>query len=403
MHLDLQTLLAADSFVIAITGIVMLGAAYRGAASKLAKWWGVGSLLVAAATGILAAKGGLPDLSTRVTVATLLNIASVCEWATARSARNAGIPLPAIFAGPLLWIMALSLPALGSAHLQVALLWAIGAAYSYAGAIEMWKGRDETLAPRWALFALLAFDGSFNIIGAITGLMGETTSTTLPPLTISFGLVYFEALIIWVGGAFFVLALGADRTESRLKEMAYVDPLTGVASRRAFMTSAAAALAAAQRAGNAFSLIEFDLDHFKLVNDTCGHAAGDRSLQQFGQIAQQMLRPGDFVGRIGGEEFVVALPKGTAAVAYIIAERIRAAFAHAINSNDGRPIGASVSAGIAEALPGEGLDEVLKAADDALYIAKARGRNRVERAEGRFRSAPSIQPKSLVRRTVSQR
>jgi diguanylate cyclase (GGDEF)-like protein len=206
-----------------------------------------------------------------------------------------------------------------------------------------------------------------------------------------------------VGGAFFVLALGADRTESRLRQMAYVDTLTGVATRRAFMMQAAKSLETAQRQGKPVSLIEFDLDHFKNLNDTCGHAAGDRALQQFGQIAQQMLREGDFVGRIGGEEFVVALPGGTAAVAYVIAERIRAAFAHAVNTSDGEPVGATVSAGIAEALPGEQLDQVLRAADEALYLAKARGRNRVERAERRAALSVVGSAPSVVRRRTNAR
>lgn len=398
MHLDLDTLLAADSFVIAIAGVVMLGAAYRGAASRLAKWWGAGCLLVALATGILSVKGGLPDISTRVTVATLINFASACEWATARAARNAAIPLPAILAGALLWILALLFPGFDSPHLQVALLWGIGAAYSGGAAVEMWNGRDETLAPRWALFGLFLLDVGVNVAGIATGLRGETSVATLPPLTNPFGLVYFEAFVLWVGGAFFVLALGADRVEGRLKEMAYVDTLTGVATRRAFMADAAKAIETSRSRGQPFSLVEFDLDHFKIVNDTCGHAAGDRVLQQFGQIAQQMMREGDFVGRIGGEEFAAAIPGGSAAVAYVIAERIRAAFAHAVNSSSGDSIGATVSAGVTEALPGESLDQVLTAADAALYVAKARGRNRVERADRRAPSVTISGVNSVVRR-----
>jgi diguanylate cyclase (GGDEF)-like protein len=233
----------------------------------------------------------------------------------------------------------------------------------------------------------------------ITALLGETSVTVLPPLSNPFGLVYFEALILWVGGAFFVLALGADRAEGRLKQMAYVDALTGAATRRAFMTDAAQSLATSHAQGKPFSVIEFDLDHFKVLNDSCGHAAGDRALQQFGQIAQQMMREGDSIGRIGGEEFAAALPGGSAAVAYVIAERVRSAFAHAISGAGGEPIGATVSAGTAQAFPGESLDQVLNAADEALYVAKRRGRNRVERADRRSTSLASSSARTVARRT----
>jgi diguanylate cyclase (GGDEF)-like protein len=399
MDLHLETLLAADSFVIAMAGIVMLGAAYRGTASRLAKWWGAGCLLAAFATGILSVKSGLPDISTRVTVATLINLASACEWATARAARNASIPLPAMLAGSVAWIVALLIPRFDSPHFQMALLCGVGAAYSASAAVEMWQGRDEALAPRWALFGLFVLDVSVNAAGVASALLGQTSVTALPALTNPYGLVYFEAFLLWVGGAFFVLALGADRVEGRLKQLAFVDMLTGVATRRAFMADAAKAIEDSRRKGQPFSLIAFDLDHFKLLNDTCGHAAGDRALQQFGQIAQQMMRDGDFIGRIGGEEFAAAIPGGSAAVAYVIAERIRAGFAHAISLGNGESIEATVSAGVTEALPGETLDQVLEAADGALYVAKGRGRNRVERADRRAASTPMSNVNSVVRRT----
>ena len=124
----------------------------------------------------------------------------------------------------------------------------------------------------------------------------------------------------------------------------------------------------------------FDLDHFKAVNDTCGHQVGDRVLRAFADTVRGALRPNDLFGRYGGEEFTVVLPGATIETAYVIAERVRHVFADSHRSLDGQPLDATVSAGVASASPIMTLEAVIEAADRAMYAAKAAGRNCVKRA-----------------------
>jgi diguanylate cyclase (GGDEF)-like protein len=125
------------------------------------------------------------------------------------------------------------------------------------------------------------------------------------------------------------------------------------------------------------SVLVFDLDHFKAINDKNGHATGDAMLQLFAKTARETLRATDIVGRLGGEEFVALLPS-TAVEAAVAAERVRAAFAVASIARDGRRIAATVSIGVASASPATSIDLLITHADDALYRAKGNGRNRVE-------------------------
>src|SRR5262249_27997165 len=117
----------------------------------------------------------------------------------------------------------------------------------------------------------------------------------------------------------------------------------------------------------------FDLDHFKTINDNHGHAAGDYILKSFAETALAGLRPGDLMGRLGGEEFAVILPGADAGTAYQVAERVRCS--HATAAAGG--IASTVSGGVADAIANSSLEATLEAADRALYRAKAEGRNRV--------------------------
>ncbi len=154
----------------------------------------------------------------------------------------------------------------------------------------------------------------------------------------------------------------------KLAAEATVDPLTGLANRR----PVEAALAACARG----SVILFDLDRFKRINDTLGHAAGDAVLKAVGARLAEVLRPADAVGRVGGEEFVAVLRDVAPAEAAKIAERARRAVAALIIPAGGRTVQVTISAGVAP-LRGDGA-RALEAADRALYRAKDAGRDRVE-------------------------
>jgi diguanylate cyclase (GGDEF)-like protein len=134
---------------------------------------------------------------------------------------------------------------------------------------------------------------------------------------------------------------------------------------------------------NPISLLIFDLDHFKTINDTFGHASGDRALQVFADVLSRVLRPSDFAGRIGGEEFAVVLPGCGIEAAFAIANRVRTAFQGDAYFLDGQHIAATVSVGVASTSDqARSLHEIIVSADAALYEAKSLGRNRVTIADG---------------------
>jgi diguanylate cyclase (GGDEF)-like protein len=121
----------------------------------------------------------------------------------------------------------------------------------------------------------------------------------------------------------------------------------------------------------------FDLDRFKLINDRCGHAAGDGVLQLFSAVMRKAMRADDVLGRLGGEEFVALVP-GTLGEGARVAERVRQAFAAARLVRNGLEIATTVSAGVACGAPTAPLELLIASADAALYRAKAGGRDRVE-------------------------
>ena len=126
-------------------------------------------------------------------------------------------------------------------------------------------------------------------------------------------------------------------------------------------------------------MLLIDLDHFKSINDRFGHAAGDKVLQIFARIMRAGLRQADLVGRLGGEEFTVVLADASTDNAYLVADRLRRAFAANAAVLDGEAIHATASIGVSVIVdPRQDLAKLITLADQALYLAKARGRNRVE-------------------------
>lgn len=164
--------------------------------------------------------------------------------------------------------------------------------------------------------------------------------------------------------------------------LASVDALTGVNNRRAFFERASELLANARRRHSPIALLATDIDFFKKINDTYGHAAGDAALRQFARTCRDHLRPLDLIGRIGGEEFAVILPDTTLAGAIRVADRLRVVVSElSIEEGDNR-FSMTVSIGAGEIPPeSAGIEATLAAADHALYRAKQNGRNRVERAD----------------------
>ncbi len=172
------------------------------------------------------------------------------------------------------------------------------------------------------------------------------------------------------------------RVETELRRMATTDSLTGLWNRRRFLELAEAEMARLRRYGHPVSVLMLDIDRFKTINDTHGHATGDQALRELAAVCLKELRDTDHIGRLGGEEFAVILPETGLAAAREVAERLRQRLAAVDIACPGGTLRMTVSIGVAMCHDEEpAIERALGRADRALYEAKARGRNRVEVAE----------------------
>ena len=382
MQLDLPTLMVAGSFVTATSGVFLIFAWLQNRDAPGTLWWAAGNIALALAVPLVASRNIVFGVPSTVVGILLLNVSPAFIWAAAR-ASNGRKPHPTgIVAGAFVWLLAFAMPIIrDSAETQMSLNLAVAAFYFLAASSEFWRGRAERLQSRWPLIMLLALHGIFFMIGTVEAANGDLPTAGPPTLGSWFGLIQFETLVFVVGTAIFAVAMAKERTEQIYMAASRIDPLTGVANRRAIMETAEKLLKECLRDDSPLSLILFDLDWFKSVNDNFGHSAGDRVLQSFANLAKKSLRASDHIGRPGGEEFAVLLPGSSKGAAYVVAERIRAAFAEASSEFDGQIVNATVSAGVATAHPSSTVDALMIAADKALYQAKAEGRNRVAMSE----------------------
>jgi diguanylate cyclase (GGDEF)-like protein len=173
------------------------------------------------------------------------------------------------------------------------------------------------------------------------------------------------------------LAIAYTRGYQELKHMARTDELTGVANRRRFFEVAERQFSLARRHGYRLCVVMLDIDHFKSVNDTHGHAMGDAVLRRVARTCQHAVRATDVLGRYGGEEFAVVLHATDEAGARLAAERMRRSVEELTFETPLGTLRVTISLGVAESAPGRELEPEIVRADAALYAAKTTGRNRV--------------------------
>ena len=300
--------------------------------------------------------------------------------------------------GPALFWLAGSLFLFGdSLRLRLLLASPMIAAYAFAVAAEMWRASPWDMKVVRIVVVLLAVHGGFNVarfLAALAVPYSRLEASVVKPLN---PVSLLEALILAIVLAFLLLSVAKEQVMNCYRRAALVDPLTGVSNRRGFDAEVRRMLARACRDGSFTALLLLDLDHFKAVNDEWGHMAGDRALRAFTDTVAAALRGGDLLGRIGGEEFAVALADCGTNQAFDLAERIRSAVASRPIRDGGNEICLTASIGVASVSGVELPDELMRTADAALYRAKAAGRDRVEKAP----DPPALTVLSGVRDTAA--
>lgn len=242
--------------------------------------------------------------------------------------------------------------------------------------------REFERLPSLITVAPMVFSGVLFLLRALRSafgmLMGEGSpgdlSRTAAFGTFLMGVVFMQLLqSVSLGGVV------VTRLMARIRHLSDTDALTGLVNRRRLQETLQSEALRHRRTGHPYSVALLDVDHFKSVNDTHGHAAGDQALRAVAQVLRRTARASDTVGRLGGEEFCVVLPETLAPGARVLAERARAALEQEAIVFEQRQIRLTASIGIATCTdPQEDWAALLKRADAALYRAKSAGRNRVE-------------------------
>lgn len=398
MALDISTLYLVASLVAAMLGGLLL---FFWRQEKIAAlgWWGAAYMLggvvivVWAVTG--ASLGRLPE--TALTMAGFAACGMV--WNAARVFHGRSPSWPGILAGSVVWAGAsFNLPE--TSNLRIIVGAAIVAGYAALTASELWSERRKSYKSRWPTVAIPTMHG---IVLMLPILLGDFLRDAHGVLDVRSGWVAafaVELVLYAVGTVFIIFMLVSERQVTAHKTAASIDPLTGLFNRRGFSELTGRMIEREQSAGRPVTVLIFDIDHFKSVNDRFGHPAGDEILKLFSNVLVHTLRITDIVGRIGGEEFAAMLPCAVDE-AVIAAERVRTTFASAGVQVDDTPLATSVSIGVSGGPPGTDLNALLAAADTALYRAKRGGRNRVEIAteepleldQQRLRAAQQSAPK----------
>jgi diguanylate cyclase (GGDEF)-like protein len=386
MVLDQATLFLLATSITGLLGVFLLVLWLQERSMRAMAWWG-GAYLMGAVAVMLWSAQGSPFVPLELPNA-LLFIACGMIWSGARLFHGRVVLRCALFAGAAAWFVAMQFPDFAqSGQARVVLSSLLIALYAFLTAFELRRERRRALATRFVWIAIPLLHSAV--------FLAPVALIVLLPAAISadglFALFAFEIVIYVVGTAFVVVVMAKERVALIHKTAAMTDLLTGLFNRRAFLEAANRMIEQRGRKSQPVSVLMFDLDKFKSINDRFGHAVGDDALKVFAAAASANIRSTDVLGRLGGEEFAAIIP-GNSPEAGLVAERLRAAFQAAGVVISGHQIGATVSIGVVTAIPPASIDSLLARGDAALYRAKHNGRNRVEFDHEETRPAPSAQP-----------
>lgn len=392
--LDIKTALFLWAMEASTLAVLLAGVWLHDRTQRHYGWWSVGFAAHGLGVALVSLRGEIPDwLSIPVANGIALScfifwIGGMLSLGRKPFAGWSAIPM-------LLWIAGMLLPAIrddiayrialynGASAFGFLMLGAVALLYDNAG-----RMLRRLLAGVWAGEALVSLTVAGISLKSMPRTLQDAPFSAISTITSIFGLV----AVIMIGARIVM-----DRSEARLRQLVRTDPLTGALNRRGLAEDFAALSPSGAGEKRLVALALFDLDHFKSINDTYGHQAGDAVILAFTRLAQKLMPERAIFGRTGGEEFMAAIEIGDVREAALLAEAIRQALAATRVATDRGEIAVTVSIGIATAPAAEAeLERLMSNADRALYKAKARGRNRTTILSGeRVLTVPAEGPEAL--------
>lgn len=382
MQLDMITMSTVDITVTTVLGLVLVFTWTRERAVRLVGWWGLAMLFQAGGAVIAASAALLDDALLVAAGLAVMVLADSLKSTASREFINRPTFAAWALLGPLAFLLVAFSGYVGSLREQFVVFCALTALCNFGAGFELARANGKQLISHWPAVVLLGATG--------------IACVSLIPLAISvpyeqareayisgwFSGISLVTLVIRIALAFVVLAMAKQRQEMEQRVNALTDTLTGLPNRRALYDSIDALEQNRDFKTGPISVLFFDLDHFKDVNDSFGHETGDSVLKLFATTAESQLKDHCLIARMGGEEFTAVLPGVDGADAAEIAEAIREAFAKSAADVDGLNVGTTVSVGVAsrscDTRDSSDLGALFRQADAALYVAKRTGRNRVE-------------------------
>ena len=378
MSFDTSTLYLVATMVAAMLGAMLVFFGKQENIPAL-KWWGTAYLLGSASVALWTVAGSILGEALSLALTALGFIACGMVWNASRVFHGRKPNLPGLVLGAIAWIATMTTLAPEDAALRLTIGAAIVAIYAALTASELWTERRRSMQRRWPAIAVPVLHGCVLMLPILLGdLLRPHDENFAHSIWVT---VFAVELVLYaIGTVFVIFMLVSDRVVAVHKTAASMDPLTGLFNRRGFAEACSRVIEREGNAGRPVSVMIFDIDHFKGINDRFGHPAGDEILKLFSAVVVNNLRLSDLSGRIGGEEFAALLPcpleEGV-----LVAERVREAFEGSGIVCDEGAVDTTVSIGVAGGPAGIQLEVLLAAADTALYQAKRGGRNRVEAAE----------------------
>lgn len=380
MVLDTATLRIAFALMALVLVFLFYFSAYRVTRSPYSGWWCVALIYFLLGSACFLLDGTPQQVWANPLGNVLLVEGGVAVWAGARSLRTGPLDKWVFAVFPLVTLAAsvVDNPATNTWSGGPVFLAAMSLTIGLASR-ELWRlepGYSRVRIP------MAAAAGGLSVFYFLRWVVFLVEGQNGPTFVTVFGsaVTTLVTMVLLVVVSFSMAALSSEQQTRALRVVATRDGLTGLLNRKAFLDLAAEQLANRATAGGTGVLVLADLDHFKRVNDTYGHTAGDRVLQSFAQACTATVRSTDLVGRYGGEEFVLLVPGASLDRAERLAQEISRRLAE--TSAGAGVVMPTVSYGIAVYDErSSDLDEVIEAADEALYRAKSLGRNQTARSE----------------------